>query len=151
MPAYISTCPNCNSDIDIPETTGWSPVDDPEDHGDGGWSNPVICPSCHKEYMVHWIGNLPVVVSETFYRVIDMGKGKVMTERMRLMLGKTPNVDAPKGLGKRQIDRIFRKGGTFEEMQQRLSDTLLSVCAEQAGIPIDEAKEISLRRSSDPS
>lgn len=150
MTAYVSSCPNCGADVDVPETTGWAPMDDPEDHGDGGWSRPVICSSCNREYLVHWIGELPTVESETFYKVIDIGKGKVRTERSRLLLGMAPNSpDAPSGLTHRDMDRLLRKGGTMAEMTQRMADTLMTVCAQQIGLTVGEAEAGEDRRRTD--
>lgn len=147
MTAYVSSCPNCGSDVDVPETTGWAPMDDPEDHGDGGWSRPVICSSCQREYLVHWTGILPTVESETFYKEINIGKGRVRSERMRLLLGRAPNSpDAPTGLTHRDIDRLIRKGGTQAEMTQRIGDIMLATCASQVGLTVGEAQAGEDRR-----
>ena len=141
--AYVSTCPNCGANVDVPETTGWAPLDDPEDHGDGGWSRDVTCSSCNKVFLVHWIGNLPDVVSETFYQTVNIGKGKVKTIRMRFLLGRPPSSsDAPTGLNNRQISRLLRKGGSFEDMRQALRDKALGTCAAQIGISMTLAEKL---------
>jgi len=140
MTAYVSTCPNCGVDIDIPETTGWSPVDETEDFGDGGWSRPVICTACEKEYLVQWKGHLPNVIRETFYHVVDMSKGRYKTIRLRFLLGRVPNApDAPSGLGPRQIQRMYAKGNYPEKIRDRA----ISACAVQAGIPMDLAERLA--------
>lgn len=143
MTAYISRCPRCNAEIDIPEVSGWSPIDqekyyedEDDDSDDGGWSRNATC-SCGKVYLVHWKGKLPYVEKEIFYREINIAKGRVEIVRTRFLLGFPPNsLDAPTGIGKRELQRMKRNN----DSQEKMKDKLLNTCAMQVGLTMTEAE-----------
>ena len=148
MAAYQSLCPYCHAVVDVPEPTGWSPVDLSLAHivGDGGWSR-INCTACGKQSLLEWGGNLPIVVWETFYETRDGLPKRAL--QMRYLLGLPPaSADAPTGITRREIQRTILRCPQTESAGAKLRDRVYSRCVEQANTTFAIAEQkVTVERS----